>query len=94
MTRIFGFLTGQFVGIPRWAWLVVAGLVVLLFAQGAFRDALEQSVDLGRAEQRADQSDATLKQVEKANAASEKLRRDPDAARDGCLRHARNPADC
>ena len=48
----------------------------------------------GRTQQRAEQAESTIEQVEKANEASDDLRRD-DVVRDAeCLRNARNPANC
>lgn len=52
------------------------------------------AVAQGKQEQRLDNLQSTIDQVERANNASETIRRNPDARRDECLRDAWNPSDC
>jgi len=84
-------------GLKRWIWIAIVaaalGAAVLIAGRTVDR-VLESATEAGKAAQRAENAEATLNQVEKANDASQDLQRDPGAARDECLRHARNPADC
>ncbi|WP_374413269.1 hypothetical protein [Novosphingobium colocasiae] len=72
--------------------IVVIALMLALWALITRHDSKQQAI--GATEQRNTDLTATVKNVEKANAAAEKVRRDPAAADDECMRNARNPADC
>lgn len=56
--------------------------------------AVAQSREAGRAQQRADDQQQTLNQVEKAKDAQETIRRDDAAARAQCVRYSRTPENC
>lgn len=81
----------------RWAQfaLAAAGVALLALAytqwlKGQRRDAATEAVKIERQEQ----AGAVIERVERANNASEAIRRDPDARRAQCVQHARNPDDC
>jgi len=84
-------------GLARGWWLAIAaaGLVALYFGVNGLLDRMtDNAKEQGATEQREANHAATITNVEKANDAAEKVRRDPDAARDECLRNSRNPANC
>lgn len=91
---VMNWLFVNFLGLPRFVWFGLA--VIALFAGGGIwlhnRDVSNQ--DLGATKQRNADLERTVKNVEKANNAADEVSRNPDAARDECLRNARNPADC
>lgn len=94
---IFKWLGSELLGLTRGWWLLIAlALLVasVIIARGWFDAALDTAADAGASRQREQNATATIKQVEKANAASENLDRDADARRADCLRDARNPANC
>lgn len=76
--------------------LVCAALAALWLWIGA-REAADdrRNQDIGAAVEREKSATATIKQVEKANAARDEVRNDVGSARyDQCLRTARTPALC
>lgn len=86
-----------FVSRTRWAQFALAAVGVALLAlvytqwlKGQRMEAATEAVKIERQEQ----AGAVIERVERANNASEAIRRDPDARRDQCLQHARNPDDC
>lgn len=90
-----------FRGLPRGWHYVGAGIAaaLALAAVIAWLNARERADDrsnqeIGASGERERQAVTTIRNVEKANAAAETVRRDADAARAECLRNARNPADC
>ncbi len=98
MTAIIKWLLGAGTGgFTRWIWIAaisaVIGIATLTITR-ALDNMQDSATDAGRNEQRAAQAEATIKQVEKANEASDNLRGNADAAHAECLRHARNPGDC
>lgn len=73
---------------------VIALLGALWLWLGAREEADDKAnQDLGRQVQQAEDMAETIDRVERANDAEEKLG-DPDARRDGCLRHSRTPSNC
>lgn len=54
----------------------------------------QANVEKGRTEQRADHLEETIRQVERANNASEVIRVSPAARRSECLRDSRTPENC
>jgi len=95
---IFAWLSARgLFGLAKGYWLLIAiaGAIALWFGINGLLDRLQDTAkDAGRTEQREADLTATVKQVEKANAAAETVRLDPDAARAECLRNARNKANC
>lgn len=95
---IFAWLTAKaFLGLSKGVWLLAAvalltGGVIWLRAAENADDKHNQQV--GATVQREKNVTATIQQVERANEASETLRRDTGAAFDECVRNARNPSDC
>jgi 4-hydroxybenzoate polyprenyltransferase len=84
-------------GLAKGYWLLIAAAaaVALYFgAQMVLNKLVDSSKDAGATEQREADLTQTVNNVEKANAAAETVRRDPDAARAECLRNARNKANC
>lgn len=87
------FLT-SILGLPKWV-KIGAGVIVILAAAALWLTAHDRNQqDIGATRQREADLTRTIENVDKANKAAERVRSDPDAARDDCLRHARNPADC
>ncbi len=85
----------------RWKLIGIIGLASALALFLAIRcsdraqdKAIVTATDKGRAEQQADDLTETLNRTIGAINADEKQRRDADARRDLCVRHARNPDDC
>jgi len=77
--------------------LAALGLVIFFLVRCADRaqdHAVTQAKDAGTAQQRADDATTTIQRTQEANNAAETVRRDRDAWRAQCLRHARNPNDC
>lgn len=94
---IWAWLTAKKLGLAKGVWLLIA-LALLAFLWLCL-DAREQAEDqrnreIGATVERERSATATIKQVEKANAAADNLGRSSDAARAECLQNARNPADC
>lgn len=90
-----------FRALPRgWHYLAAGVLAIaMLAALWMWLDAREQAddrrnQDIGATVERERSATATIKQMEKANAAADNLGRSSDAARAECLQNARNPADC
>lgn len=84
-------------GLAKGWWLLIAAFgcfAIYIGIHGLLDRYGDASRDLGVQQQQNADLTATVKQVEKANAAAETVRRDPDAARAECLRNARNKADC
>lgn len=86
-----------FIRSTRWAQFALAGLAVAVVAlifhlwlSGERKEAATKAVKIERQEQAAE----IINRVERANNASEAIRRDPDARLAECLRNARNPEDC
>lgn len=84
-------------GIER-GWWVIAAITMLVVGVIALRTDENaddrRNQDLGAASERAQNMTETLKKVEQANEAAENVLRNSDAARDECLRNARNTANC
>lgn len=77
--------------------LAAIGLLIFLLVRCTDRaqdHAVSQAKDAGSAQQRADDATTTIQRTQEANNAAETVRRDRDAWRAQCLRHARNPNDC
>lgn len=70
---------------------LLGGLWLWLSAREEADDKANQ--DIGGAVQREADRTETIKRIERANDAEDKLS-NPDARRDGCLRHSRTPANC
>lgn len=90
-----------FRALPRgWHWLAAGiaalTLLVALWLWLSAREAADdrRNREIGATVERERAATATIKQVEKANAAADDLGRSSDAARAECMQNARNPADC
>lgn len=95
---IMAWLTGKaFLGLSKGVWLLAAAALLaggIIWLRAAENADDKRNQELGATVQREKNVTATIKQVEKANEASETLRRDTGAAYDECVRNARNPSDC
>lgn len=91
-------LSQRVAGVLAWVIPVVAsvallgGLYALLTSSENADDQHNQNI--GAEMQRASDMAQTIDNVEKANAAADEVHRSTDAARDECMRNARNPANC
>jgi hypothetical protein len=94
-------LWAAFRALPRgWHYLML-GLAILAALAGAWfwLAAREEADDrrnqeVGAQIEQAGAMAETLDRIERADDAETKLDTDPDARRDGCLRHSRTPANC
>lgn len=94
---IYAWITSKALGLAKGWWILIA--LAALVGGYLWLDLREEAddrsnQDIGAAVQRERNVTATIQQVEKANEASENLRRNTGAAYDECVRNARNPADC
>lgn len=85
----------------RWAQGLAVGLafLALIFALDrcasyAMREMQESAIETGVQKERAESTAVIINQVEKANAAAEKVRRAGGAERTDCLRDNRHPENC
>lgn len=94
---IAAWLGTKALGLHRWIWLLallaaIAGGVLWLQAREEADDKANQ--EIGAKVQREGDLRKTIERAETANEAAENIKRDPDARRDGCLRHSRTPENC
>ncbi|HWJ68820.1 MAG TPA: hypothetical protein VNS79_02055 [Sphingobium sp.] len=74
--------------------LVIAGVALVFLLDRCAARIMSSVKETRRTEQQASDLKATINQVEKANAAADKVRRDGGAARDDCLLDNRAPENC
>jgi len=97
MVAHMSWLMAKSFGLHRIAWI---GIAALLLAAGVYwLQAREEADDranqeIGAKVQREGDLRKTIERAETANEAAENIKRDPDARRDGCLRHSRTPENC
>ncbi len=94
---IAAWLGAKALGLHRWIWLLallaaIAGGILWLQAREEADDKANQ--EIGAKVQREGDLRKTIERAETANEAAENIKRDPDARRDGCLRHSRTPENC
>lgn len=94
---IAAWLGTKALGLHRWIWLLallaaIAGGILWLQASEEADDKANQ--EIGAKVQREGDLRKTIERAETANEAAENIKRDPDARRDGCLRHSRTPENC
>ncbi|MAG24973.1 hypothetical protein CMI47_05275 [Candidatus Pacearchaeota archaeon] len=94
---IAAWLGTKALGLQRWIWLLallaaIAGGILWLQAREEADDKANQ--EIGAKVQREGDLRKTIERAETANEAAENIKRDPDARRDGCLRHSRTPENC
>ena len=94
---IAAWLGAKALGLHRWIWLLallaaIAGGILWLQAREEADDKGNQ--EIGAKVQREGDLRKTIERAETANEAAENIKRDPDARRDGCLRHSRTPENC
>jgi hypothetical protein len=87
LRRPLGYLT-----LAVLAFALLGALWAILASRERADDKANQAI--GATAVRSQAATRTIQQAEKANAAAETVRRNSDAARDECLRNARNPANC
>lgn len=99
---IYAFLTKTLLGAPRWLWLVIA-FVLLLVAAAIWWTRSEEADDkanqeIGATVQREDDLRETLERTETGNEAREAIEQSGPAGDqrryDQCVRSARTPANC
>lgn len=84
-------------GLSRGIWLVavIGALIALWLATVVLENADDNANQkIGQTIEREKNLTETLNRVEKANEAEATIDHDPDARRDGCLRHSRTPENC
>lgn len=94
---IAAWLGAKTLGLQRWIWVLallaaIAGGILWLQAREEADDKANQ--EIGAKVQREGDLRKTIERAETANEAAENIKRDPDARRDGCLRHSRTPENC
>lgn len=91
---MLGALIAAATGLPKWVQAIGFGLAagILVWGAGSLYNRNQQ--DIGAVKQRNADLERTIRNVDKADKAADDVRRNPDAARDECLRNARNPSDC
>ena len=94
---IAAWLGTKALGLHRWIWLLallaaISGGILWLQAREEADDKANQ--EIGAKVQREGDLRKTIERAETANEAAENIKRDPDARRDGCLRHSRTPENC
>ena len=94
---IAAWLGTKALGLHRWIWLLalLAAIALgILWLQAREEADDKANQEIGAKVQREGDLRKTIERAETANEAAENIKRDPDARRDGCLRHSRTPENC
>lgn len=76
------------------ALVIVLGLGLYIWIVTNHQSDLQDAADQARNQVQAEATQETLNRTVEAQDAAEKVRTDPVARRNGCLRHSRTPANC